>query len=66
MSETVLSAENQSRLRGLSEQLQLSQDECLTVLLNHYELSTKLTPQRKDFMQALQEAVVAHGHLFDL
>jgi len=66
MSEMVVSAENQSRLRGLAEQLQLSQDECLTVLLNHYELSTRLTPQRKDFTQALEEAVVAHGHLFDL
>lgn len=66
MSEMVVSAENQSRLRGLAEQLQLSQDESLTVLLNHYELSTKPTPQRKDFTLALEEAVISHGHLFDL
>lgn len=66
MSETVLSAENQSRLRSLAEQLQLSQDACLTVLLNHYDLSCQQTPQRKDFTEALQAAVAAHGHLFDL
>lgn len=66
MSEMVLSAENQARLRGLAEQLQISQDECLTVLLNHYDLSCQQVPQRKDFTEALQAAVTAHGHLFEI
>ncbi len=66
MSEPVNAVETQARLRTLAEKLGLTQDECLNVLLNHYELTLKAVPRRTDFQQAFAESLEAHGHVLNL